>query len=100
MPPHGLPRRGAGPELVEESASAIHDVAEREFAALTGVAATAVDAARLRRWMPAYDGTWDALDAVDLPAGVDLCANYAARAGIPGRLRSAERLATRIAGGG
>ncbi|WP_049979948.1 protoporphyrinogen oxidase [Halolamina rubra] len=91
---------GRNPELVDEPASTIREVAEREFAELTGVAATAVDATRLRRGMPAYDGTWDALEAVELPDGIDICANYAARAGIPGRLRSAERLAGRIAEGG
>lgn len=91
---------GRNPGLVEESASTIRGIAEREFEQVTGVAATAVDTTRLRRGMPAYDWTWDALDSVDLPPGIDLCANYAARAGIPGRLRSAARLAGRIAESG
>jgi len=90
---------GRTPGLVEQSESTIREIAEREFAELTGVEATAVDVRRLRRGMPAYDTTWDALDAVDLPDGAHICANYAARAGIPGRLREAERLAESLAGG-
>jgi len=48
--------------------------------------------------MPAFDRTWAALDDVDLPAGVHLCTNYTARAGIPGRVAAAERLARALAG--
>ncbi|WP_435118514.1 protoporphyrinogen oxidase [Halolamina sp. C58] len=87
------------PGLVERSPSSIREMAEREFAELTGVEATAVDVRRLRRGMPAYDTTWDALEAVDLPDGAHICANYAARAGVPGRLREAERLAESLADG-
>ena len=90
---------GRNPGLVERSPSAIREIAEREFAELTGVKASAVDVRRLRRGMPAYDTTWDALEAVDPPDGVQICANYAARAGIPGRLREAERVAESLAGG-
>jgi oxygen-dependent protoporphyrinogen oxidase len=90
---------GRDPGLVERSPSTISRIAEREFAELTGVGATAVDVRWLRRGMPAYDTTWDALGSVDLPDGAYICANYAARAGIPGRLREAERLAESLAEG-
>ncbi|QKY20074.1 protoporphyrinogen oxidase [Halolamina sp. CBA1230] len=88
---------GRNPGLVERSEPAIREVAEREFAELAGVETTVVDVHRLRRGMPAYDASWDALDDVNLPAGVHLCANYAARAGIPGRVREAKRLAKTLA---
>ncbi|MFD1526007.1 protoporphyrinogen/coproporphyrinogen oxidase, partial [Halolamina salina] len=90
---------GRNPGLVDQPESDIREIAEREFAELTGVEATAVDVCRLRRGMPAYDTTWDALEAVDLPDGAQICANYAARAGIPGRLREAERVAESLAEG-
>jgi oxygen-dependent protoporphyrinogen oxidase len=48
--------------------------------------------------IPAYDDSLDALDAVSLPAGVDLLTNYTARLGIPARVREAERLAAEITG--
>lgn len=84
------------PGLVEQSPSAIREVAEREFAGLTGADATALDVHRLGRGMPAYDTTWTALEAIDPPDGIHLCANYESRAGIPGRVGEAKRLAERL----
>jgi oxygen-dependent protoporphyrinogen oxidase len=90
---------GRQPGFVDRATDEIRTTAEREFTEITGVEATAVDVQRLRRGMPAYDTSWDALETVDLPAGVDLCANYAARAGLPGRIREAEGLAAAMADG-
>lgn len=84
------------PGLVDQPPSAIREVAEREFADLTGIEATALDVQRLPRGMPAYDTTWTALSAVDPPDGIHLCANYESRAGIPGRVGEAKRLADRL----
>lgn len=90
---------GKQPGFVDRATDGIRATAEREFAEITGVEATAVDVQRLPRGMPAYDTTWNALETVELPAGVSLCANYAARAGLPGRIREAERLAAAMADG-
>jgi oxygen-dependent protoporphyrinogen oxidase len=84
------------PGLVDQPPSAILEVAEREFAELTGAEAAALDVQRLPRGMPAYDTTWTALEAIDAPDGVHLCANYESRAGIPGRVGQAKRLAERL----
>ncbi len=85
---------GRQPGFVDRPTEEIRATAEREFVEVTGVEATAVDVQRLHRGMPAYDSSWDALETVDLPAGVYLCANYVARAGLPGRIREAEELAS------
>jgi oxygen-dependent protoporphyrinogen oxidase len=90
---------GRQPGFVDRPTDEIRATAAREFAEVTGVEATAVDVQRLRRGMPAYDTSWDALERVDLPSGVYLCANYAARAGLPGRIREAEELASAMAEG-
>lgn len=84
------------PELVDQPPSAIREIAEREFAELTGAEATVLDVRRLHRGMPAYDTSWTALSAVEAPAGIHLCANYESRAGIPGRVGQAKRLAERL----
>ncbi len=52
---------------------------------------------RLSPGMPAYDTSWTALEDVDLPSGLFLCTNYAARAGLPGRFRDARRVAAAVA---
>jgi oxygen-dependent protoporphyrinogen oxidase len=90
---------GHQPGFVDRATEEIRATAEREFAEVTGVEASAVDVQRLRRGMPAYDTSWDALETVALPAGVYLCANYAARAGLPGRIHEARELAAAMADG-
>jgi len=47
--------------------------------------------------MPAWDRSFRALDALRLPEGIHLHANYAGRPGIIGRVREAVRLAERLA---
>ena len=89
---------GKRPGLVDESDDHLGGTAAREFEAVTGHAAVPIDVHRIRPGMPAFDRTWAALDDVDLPAGVHLCTNYTARAGIPGRVAAAERLARALAG--
>ena len=49
-----------------------------------------------RTRIPAWDESWDALDGLRLPDGVHICANYAGRPGIQGRLTDAKRLAVRL----
>jgi oxygen-dependent protoporphyrinogen oxidase len=81
------------PEVVEWSDDRLVAVAVREFREVTGVPAEPISVRRLSPGMPAYDTSWTALEAVDPPAGVHLCANYVSRAGLPGRIRAARRVA-------
>lgn len=71
--------------------------AAAEFAAVTGLDAEPVAVHRVEPGMPAYDRSWDALEGLALPDGVHLCANFAARAGVPGRIREARALAEELA---
>jgi oxygen-dependent protoporphyrinogen oxidase len=84
------------PEMVDWPESAIRDTAVTEFADLTGVDASVLNVQRLPRGMPAYDTSWTAMDRVETPDGVHICANYASRAGVPGRVRRAKALAERL----
>ena len=81
------------PELVEESDDHLGGLAAREFESITGAAAESLHVTRWEPGMPAYDRTWNALDGVSFPDGVHVCATFAERAGIPGRLRDAQRTA-------
>lgn len=84
------------PEVVGQSDEALGDLAAREFESITDCAAEPLHVARWKPGMPAYDRTWNALDRVDFPAGVHVCATFAERAGIPGRLRDARQTAEAI----
>ena len=64
---------------------------------MTGHAARPVDVHRLVPEMPAFDTSFTALDRVEPPAGVHLCTNYTDRAGLPGRVGAARRLARSLA---
>ncbi|MFB6228071.1 MAG: protoporphyrinogen oxidase [Halobacteriales archaeon] len=86
------------PGVVEWPEDRLGRVATREFERVTGASARVLSVRRWPRAMPAYDDSWDALDGVSLPDGVHLRANYESRAGIPGRIRSAQRLAASLAG--
>lgn len=72
-------------------------LAAREFREVTGRPASPIRSSRVR--VPAWDESWSALDGLELPDGVYLCANYESRIGISGRLAAARRLAARLAGG-
>lgn len=85
------------PELLEWDDQRIVDTAVEEFRTVTGHEARALNVGRT--WIPAWDGTWDALDGLELPDGIELCANWNARPGIPGRASMAKRLAERLAAG-
>jgi len=70
---------------------ALMAVARDEFRKVTGV--EPVPLLVHRTWMPAWDRSWKAMDDLALPAGVHICAAYAHRPGIPGRLEDARRVA-------
>ena len=81
--------RGSILELTDEQ---LAHWAIDEFQRVTGNPSSALRVSRIRPGMPAYDYTWDALKRLSLPTGLHLCANYTARAGIPGRVSAAEKL--------
>lgn len=85
------------PGLVDRSEEEIGRVASEEFESVMGASAEAVNVTRHRRGIPAYDGSWTAMEAVDLPDGITLASNYAGRMGVPARVREAKRLAERFA---
>jgi oxygen-dependent protoporphyrinogen oxidase len=80
----------------DDDATLVSD-ALRGFDAITGASAEPVAVHRWPRGIPARDGSFDALDRVSLPDGLHIAANYAARTGVPGRIREAEALAARLA---
>ncbi|GAB3673324.1 protoporphyrinogen oxidase [Halopiger thermotolerans] len=88
---------GRYPEMSDSSDEELGSVAAQAFERITGAAATPIHVHRWNPGMPAYDRSWTAMDDLELPSGVHLCANYVGRPGIPGRIRNAKRLADEIA---
>jgi oxygen-dependent protoporphyrinogen oxidase len=84
-------------EVVERSDDDLMETARADFAAATGVEAVPLLAHRTA--MPAWDVSWSALAGLSLPAGLHVCAAFAERPGIAGRLDDARRLAARLASG-
>jgi oxygen-dependent protoporphyrinogen oxidase len=72
------------------------ETARNDFQRITGVNTTPLLVHRTL--MPAWDRTWRALDGLELPKGIRLCAAYTDRPGIAGRLASAARTAAELAG--
>jgi len=90
---------GAGREDVAAMGDAeVARLAAAEFRRITGVPARPIMAGRV--WMPAWDRSWVGIGGLELPAGLDVCAAWSERPGIPGRLDQAARTAASIAGGG
>ena len=85
------------PGLVDRTECELGRIAREEFEAVMDVSATVLNVTRHPRGIPAYDGSWTAMEAVDLPAGITLASNYAGRMGVPARVREARRLAERFA---
>ena len=79
----GQPGAGDDGELAELAAA--------EATRWTGSDAVPIHLSRTR--MPAWDRTFRALDALRIPPGVHLHANYVGRPGIVGRVREASRIA-------
>jgi protoporphyrinogen/coproporphyrinogen III oxidase len=82
------------PALVGQGDAAIGERAASEFEAITGHAAEPISVDRVS--IPAWDRSWTNLDGLVTPSGIDLCANWVSRAGIPGRLASAAEVAARL----
>lgn len=88
---------GHDADVFEASDDQLGERVADEFGVATGPDARPIHVHRIRPGMPAYDQSWDALDDLELPDGLHLCANYTARAGIPGRFEQAERVAADLA---
>lgn len=85
------------PDILANADERLGEIAAREFESVTGASASVVDVHRLDPGFPAWDESWDALDRVSIPDGVHLATNYAARMGIPSRVREAAALAEEFA---
>lgn len=85
------------PAVLDWSDDALGEIAAQEFETVLGRSARPLSVTRWEQGFPAHDASWDALDELDIPEGVDLLTNYTARAGVSGRIGQAERTAERIA---
>ena len=85
------------PELPNRTDEEVGELAADAFEKLTGAAATPIGVHTWAPGMPAYDGSWTAMDDLQPPAGLRFCANFVGRPGIPGRIRSGKRIAREIA---
>jgi len=84
------------PELPNRTDEAVGELAADAFEKLTGAAATPIGVHTWTPGMPAYDGSWTAMDDLQPPDGLRFCTNFVGRPGIPGRIRSAKRIAREI----
>jgi len=85
------------PELPNRTDEAVGELAADAFEELTGAAATPIGVHTWTPGMPAYDGSWTAMDDLQPPDGLHFCANFVGRPGIPGRIRSGKQVAREIA---
>lgn len=83
------------PDVVALPDDRLASIAAEEFERATGHPARPLAVARER--MPAWDRSWAALEGLELPAGVHVCANWWSRPGITGRLQEAKLLSYRLA---
>jgi protoporphyrinogen/coproporphyrinogen III oxidase len=87
---------GMGREtLLAQPDDRLAELAAREFEVVTGAPARPLLVHRTR--MPAWDTSWQALEALSLPPGIHLCSAYTQRPGVLGRLEEAGGVADRIA---
>ena len=88
------------PGLVDRDDDELGRIAREEFETVMGASSEVLNITRHPRGMPAYDGSWTAMEAVDPPEGITLATNYTGRMGVPARVREAKRLAERFADDG
>jgi oxygen-dependent protoporphyrinogen oxidase len=84
------------PQLVERDDAWIADRAREEFRAATRCDSRVLMVSRTA--VPAWDQSWDSLTGLSLPPSIDVCAAWASRPGIPGRLAQAKSLAATLKG--
>lgn len=85
----------SAPRAVERPDEELARTAVEEFRHVTGLGAEPLRVGRTR--MAAWDRSRAALEELELPDGIRICAAYESRAGIPGRLTEAERVAEELA---
>lgn len=88
------------PAIVERTDGELCSLVRDELAELVDAETTCLGVHRVIPGMPAYDHSWRHLEGIEPPTGIHLAGNYTARVGIPGRLRQARELASRLAGSG
>lgn len=71
-------------------------LAVSEFRHCTGFDARPISIRHER--MPGWDVSWDAIQGLELPAGLHLASNWWSRPGLPGRLTEAKQLAAKLRG--
>jgi len=86
------------PAMPESTDEELGTVAAEAFEELSGASATPIGVHRWDPGMPAYDGSWTAMDDLSTPEGIHFCTNFVGRAGIPGRIRSAKGIVASILG--
>lgn len=90
---------GMGDEdVLEWSDEELGAVAAEEFEGVVGAEAEVLAVRRLPEVLPAYDGSWAAIEELELPDDVHLPTNYTGRLGISSRVREARRLAGELVG--
>lgn len=87
------------PELIDLPDGEVGRIAREEFKTIMGEPAQLLHIHRWRRGIPAYDLTWNGLEAMELPPGIDLATNYTGGVGVSARVHEARRLAERLASG-
>jgi oxygen-dependent protoporphyrinogen oxidase len=85
------------PGILDRDDEELGEVAAREFEAVLGHDAEVLSVRRWEQGFPAYDRSWDALEDLKLPEGIDLLTNYTARAGVSSRIGQAKELAGEVA---
>ena len=86
---------GLDPDVAGWDSGRLESTVAAEYEAIHGAKAYPMHTARPR--LPAYDGSWRALDGLELPRGITLAAGYTGRLGISSRIAQAEAVAGRLA---
>lgn len=87
---------GGDPSFLDADPAVVGRRAAAEFAEITGAEAEVLNVEMLRPGMPAYDRSWQALDDLSLPEGVEICSAFTSRAGLVGRITDGRRTAASI----
>lgn len=84
------------PEIETMDPQTIGEIARKELSTVIGGDLEIIETTVLPNAIPAHDRSWTALTDLSLPSDVYLPTNYRGRIGVPGRIRDARRVATRI----
>ncbi|WP_248299356.1 protoporphyrinogen oxidase [Halorhabdus amylolytica] len=88
---------GSGdPTFLDADRSVVGRKAAREFETITGAEAEVLSVNVLRPGMPAYDRSWEALEDLSLPEGIEICSAFTSRAGLIGRITDGRKTAASV----